>query len=243
LDRYARFSGVPLVIGEFAILHDEAGNRLHDGDTSEYGAGFYAAVADRVYRHNIRQVYEWAQTTGGVRHPRTEVIGMLNEMAGGMRLETPLSNDLDSPCGCIAARCSNGVRLLLYNHTAARENGPDRQVHVTWRDPALRAGTQWLVTEKGIDAGHGIWVRVFNDDCAAAGIEPLPKTGQFEGSARMRYGKPGDELFNRNSAKYAELGRVPVLRKGEKIVASSGELIVPCLLPGHSVRLLHLVPA
>ena len=85
LNRYRQFANLDIEIGEFAVLSDERGRRLYAGDASEWSASFFAAIADRVYRYNVAQVYQWDEATSGILQPRGEVIQMLERMAGGRR--------------------------------------------------------------------------------------------------------------------------------------------------------------
>ena len=243
LARYPRLAGLPLVVGEFAVLHDEHGHRLWAGDTTEWAASFYAALARRVYTHGVLHVYEWAQTTGGVPHPRTNVIALLEQMAGGKRLAVDVDAASAADCGAIACRKGEDLFVLLYNHRPLRRPKVREGVHLMVRDPRMKAGAPWTLTEWAIDAEHASWAYAFEADCAAAGIRPLPAAGRYEGSPGSLYGKPGEELFRKNVEKYARLAALPKTRDAVPAPVAQGRFAADCDLPGHSVRLLRLTPA
>jgi len=240
LARYPQFRDTPLVIGEFTVLHDESGRRLWAGDTTEWAASFYAGMADRVYRNNIRQVYEWAQTTGGIFHPRTQVIAMLDRMADGHRVETEVHADSAADCGAVACRKGADLYVLLYNHRARRRPSVPEKVHLVVRDERMKRGAAWTLAESLVDAEHAAWAYAFAADCRAAGVTPLPQAGRYEGGVSLQYGKPGEEVFRKNKEKYARLAQVT--ETAEPVSVASGRYERDIEMAGHSVRLLKLSP-
>jgi len=240
--RYPQFAHTPLVVGEFTVLHDERGRRVWSGDTSEWGASFYAALADRVYRYGILHVYEWAQTTGGLLHPRTNVIALLDGMCGGRRLAVQSKGTSAATCGAIACRQGADLLVLVYNHRFLRRPKVAEAVHLIVRDSRMKAGERWRLTEQTIDAEHGTWAHALAADCAAEGLAPLPKAGSFEGDPRRLYGDQGGKVFHKNRAKYAALAAIPTTRDREPLPVSHGQAALDMELPGHSVRMLRLSP-
>lgn len=240
--RYPELAETPLVVGEFAVLHDERGRRIWSGETTEWAASFYAALADRVYRYGIRHVYEWAQTTGGLLHPRTNVMSLLQTMSGGRRLAVDVQGESMACCGAIASRQGEDLLVLLYNHRFLRRPKVDESVQLVLRDSRMRAGDQWLLSEQLVDAEHGTWAHAFAADCAAAGLTQLPKAGSFEGDPRRLYGDDALKVFHSNRATYAALAQIPVTRDAEPLRVLDGNVQLDLQLNGHSVRLLRLAP-
>ncbi len=240
LDRYPQFRKTPLVIGEFAVLNDENGRRLWAGDTTEWAASFYAGIADRVYRYGIRQVYEWAQTTSGILHPRTQVIAMLDRMADGQRLETDVRASSAADCGAVACRKGDDVYVLLYNHRARRRPSVPEKVHLVVRDVRMKRNAAWTLSERLVDAEHGTWAYAFAADCRAAGVKPLTQAGRYEGSVALLYGAPGVDVFRKNKEKYLRLSQVD--ETSETVRVGSGRFERDIDMTGHSVRLIRLTP-
>ncbi|NUP99993.1 MAG: hypothetical protein HUU35_09075 [Armatimonadetes bacterium] len=241
LRRYPALAERPVIIGEYAVLHDEAGRRLWSGDSTEWAASFQAAVADRVYRHNIQQVNEWGQTSGGLPHPRAQVLTMLEAMAGGRRLTVEAGGDSTAESGAIACRREDQLHLLVYNHRPLRRPKVTEQIALTIRDPQLLTGQRWRLTTTPLDAAHGVWAYAYEADCQAAGLRPEPTAGRYEGSLRLVYGQPGVELFFRNIERYRALGEL----RGETqevAITTPGELTLEFALPGHGIRWLTLTP-
>lgn len=242
LGRYPQFADLPLIIGEFTVLHDESGRRLWGGDTTEWGASFYAALADRVYAHGILQVYEWSQTTSGVPHPRTQVVRILDWMSGGQRLAVEVNATSAANCGAIGCRKGDDLFVMLYNHRRLRRPKINESVHLVLRDPRMKKGERWGLSEWQIDAEHCAWARTFAADCEAAGVKPLAGAGRFEGAVSLLYGQPGVEVFSKNREKYAELATLSETRDTESVAVSDGRYELDFEMPGHSVRLLRLSP-
>lgn len=242
LAKYPQFADLPLIIGEFAVLHDESGRRLWGGDTTEWAASFYAAMADRVYFHNILQVYEWSQTSGGVPHPRAQVIQMLDWMSGGRRLAVDVAATSAANCGAIACRKQDDLYALVYNHRALRRPQVSEGVQLVLRDSRMKRGQSWHLTEWQVDAEHAAWAREFAADCEAAGVKPLPEAGRYEGAISFLYGPPGAEVFSKNRAKYAQLAAMPKTQDEVPIIVGDGQCVLSFDMPGHSVRLVKVSP-
>lgn len=240
MPRYPHLAEIPLVVGEFAVLHDESGHRLWGGDTTEWAASFYAALADRVYRHGIVQVYEWSQTTAGLLHPRTQVIALLERMADGQRVTVEVESTSAADCGAIGCRRRDDLLVLLYNHREQRRPKVPEQVHLVLHDPRMQAGDPWQVTETRVDARHGTWVYAFTADCEAAGIRPHPGAGRYEGAVSLAYDKAGVAILRKNLEKYAKLA--VLADSSHSIETAAGQCRLDFDMEGHSVRLLKLSP-
>jgi len=238
--RYPHLAETPLVVGEFTVLHDERGHRLWGGDTTEWAASFYAALAERVYRYEIQQVYEWSQTTGGLLHPRTQVIAMLDRMSGGQRLAVDVDATSAADCGAIACRKGDDLFVLVYNHREQRRPKVFETVHLVIRDPRMHSGAEWGLATSLIDAAHGTWAYAFAADSQAAGVEPIPGAGRYEGSVKLMSGEPGEAVFSSNVEKYRKLA--VVTESQEQVKAGAGECRIDLDMEGHSVRLLRIFP-
>ena len=245
LARYPKLGGLPIDVGEHAVLGDEAGGRLYAGETTEWSAGFYAFLADRVYARGVRTVIEWDHATHGVLHPKGHVIGMLERMADGRRLtvDPPADPNGPAPCGAIACRKDGRLFVLLYRHRAERAAGPDRKVRLEIADPAMKAGRTWRVSEWAIDANRTAWGYAFHADGLAAGLQRLRRVGMYEGSPSEFFGPEGEKVFAANRQKYLRLSELPQTRRDEPRKVDEGRLILEMTLPGHSVRFLEITPA
>jgi xylan 1,4-beta-xylosidase len=242
LDRHPRFRDVPVEVAEFAVLQDEYGRRLMGGDVTEWGASWYAAIADRVYALDVAQVHEWAQASAGIWHPRTHVLWMLEQMTGGQRLATQVKGTSAARCGAIASRKGVAIYLLLYNHRALRTPKVTEHITLTLRDPRMKADAQWTLSEWRIDESHAVFIRDFYENCEAAGIEPLPNAPIFGGNLGLRFGPEGGSLLRENIERYQKLAALPQTRTDEPLTVGEGQVSFELDLPGHSVRLLKLSP-
>ena len=243
LARYPQFANLPVEIGEFAVLRDEDGRRLYAGDTTEWSASFYAALADRVYAHDVKQVYEWDHATFGVLHPRGHVIAMLERMAGGRRLAVNVTGDSAARCSAIACRKDARLLVLLYNHRTWRRPNVPETVRLEVMDTRMKQGQAWRLSEWSIDADNTVWAYAFYADCVSAALTPVQGAGKYEGSPMRSFDQPGVDLFQKNIAKYSRLAELPQTRRGAPLAVGDGLAVVELVLPGHSVRLLEISPA
>jgi len=239
LRRYDHLADLPMIVGEFAVLHDENGKRLYSGDTTEWSASFYAGIADRVYAHGVQQVYEWSHATDGLLHPRGQVIEMLRRMVGGRRLAVERTGQSASDCGLVACRKDGDLFLLVYNHGTDREPKVNQDMRLVLQAPGTPDGDRRL-TEWTVDADHAVWAYAFEADCEAAGVEPLPEAGRYEGGIGHLYGEPGHAVWNESRDKYAELAVLRTTRDAEPVSAENGRLTLDLPMQGHSVRLIRI---
>jgi xylan 1,4-beta-xylosidase len=242
LSRYPKFADLPLSIAEFAVLQDEHRRRLFSGDITEWGASWYAAVADRVYALDVRQVHEWAEATAGILHPRTHVIGMLERMQGGQRLEVSVAAESAARANAIAAFKDGSYYLLLYNHRPWRTPSISEQIDLMLKSKRFRTGDEWTVSEWAIDRDHGVFVHQLYADCREAGLEPLPESPVYGGNPALRFGRGVQSVIARNRAKYIQLGQPGTLRERQPLRVTDGTATLSIDMPGHSVRLLVITP-
>jgi xylan 1,4-beta-xylosidase len=246
LEAHPQFQGLPVEVAEFSVLNDERGRRYMGAEGSEWSASFLAAIADRAWQLNVARIHMWAVSgPNGTPIPYTRVLGMLEQMAGGRRLAVETRGDPElSSANCSATACRKDGRLyvLLYNHRPART--PEIPEHVTLRlhDSRMKAGQPWTISEWQVDQGHGVFIRAFEEDCRAAGLEPAPESGLFTANVAMRFGPKGAELFRDNQEKYTEMSALHQARNAEPLPLDNGSATIEFDMPGHSVRLLELSP-
>lgn len=234
LSRYPRFSKTPVEIHEFSVLEDERQARLTGGDASEWSASWMASVADQVYKNGVAQVYQWDTTTGGIAHPRTHVLALLERMQAGKRLS--VAANPAGEAGCLAGAKDGGIDLVIYRHRAEREDGPPARVRV-------EIPGRWGVARGNIiDRDHSGYIRALEKDLEEAGIKPLEKSPRGGRAPLMgvmvseRYGAEGQKYFNTHREKYRQIGRLSELAPLPQI--SNGALTLD--LAGHSVVYLRL---
>ncbi len=244
LDRYPQFKDVAIDIREFSVLVDEQGRRLYAGDSSEWSASFYAAIARRAYDQDVRAIFEWDSATYGVLHPRGHVLGMLERMVGAEELTVEVKHaESAAECGAIAAHTDDGrLLVLLFNHRPQRLAQITEQVTLLIDDPRMKKGEMWSISEWLVDRDHAVWAYAFNEDARAAGLDPLPHAGRHEASPNRYYGPKGVELFKQNIEKYGHLAELPMTRNQDVLRVDDGKVSLDVRMRGHSVRLLELSP-
>jgi xylan 1,4-beta-xylosidase len=244
LDRYPQFRSVPIEIAEFMVLHDVHGNRLWGGDTTEWSASWFAAVADQVYQKSITQVHLWDTTTSGVWHPQAHVIAFLEKMAGGQRLSTDVRARHANPdlVGAITVARNESIYLLVYNHAHARTVEDTLTVQLNISDPRVGQGVSWKAEQSQLDADHGVFTRKFLEDCMEAGLSPVEKGAEFDGAIRRWFGPEGVELFDQNIETYRALSNDIKLDSVKLNTNDEGEIEMEFTLPAHSVRMIRIYP-
>ena len=242
LGRHPQLADLPVSIAEFAILQDEHGRRLFSGDITEWGASWYAAVAERVYDLDVQQVHEWAEATAGILHPRTHVIGMLERMQGGQRLPVAVDTVGAARAGALGCVKDGCYYILLYNHRPWRTPSIPEQIDLTLKAKRLSSADKWTVSEWGIDKDHGVFAHQLYADCEQAGIPPLPDSPIYGGNVALRFGSAVHKVLAQNRSKYAQLARPAELRRDEPLPVTDGAVRLTIEMPGHSVRLLVISP-
>lgn len=240
LARYPELSELPVSVSEFSILNDENNVRCY-GDITEWGASWYAAVADRVYSLGVDQVHEWAQATGGILHPRTHVIGMLEEMAGGEIMDVSIVSNSMANAGAIACRKEGKTYILLYNHRPWRAPSIPEKINLVLKADGSGTAT-WSVREWRIDRNHGVFAHAFYEDCSREGLATLPGSPMYGGNVQLRYGPGAGTVLTGNRDRYTMLGKPVLVRDGETVITSADKIELVLEMPGHSVSLLEMSP-
>jgi hypothetical protein len=165
---------------------------------------------------------------------------MLDGMAGGERLKVDVEKTSANTSGAIACRKGSDLFVLVYNHHFMRRPKVPETVHLRIQDARMKAGDEWKLSERRIDANHGVWAYAFEADCLAAGLVPDPKAGSHEGAISFVYGKKGAPVLYKNRATYKELAAPQMVRKQEPLQVEAGGVTLDLNMTGHSVRLLRL---
>jgi xylan 1,4-beta-xylosidase len=240
LNRYERFHDIPFEVAEFAILNDEYNRRLWNGDVTEWGASWYAGIAEKVYRLNVAQVHQWATTTLGIFHPRTHIHTMLGKMSGGRRLSVCVSNTNSvALAGAIAAEQEDSIFVLLYNHRPLRTPQVSEEIHLRVLKNSMRSEERWKMNEWLVDREHGVFIHEFIKECHHRKMKPLPDTAALSGDFRRRWGHAGLLTLRDDFERYRELGRLPMTISDRAIEVDDGKLELRVQMKGHSVRLLQ----
>jgi len=242
LNRYPALKDIPLDVQEFGILHDEHRQRLWGNDITEWGASWYAAVSDIVYRNGVAEVYEWSQSTGGLPHPRLHVNRMLERMADGKRLDVAATGKAAGRAGAIACIKGDKVYVLLYNHHPLREAKVGNTLSLEIRGAHIAETPTWNMNEWTIDHDHGVWAYAMYRDCAEACLEPLPKTPIYGGQPYRRFGEKWRSVFAANKARYTKLAALAQTVKGKTVPVRDGAIALEFDMPDHSVKLIELAP-
>jgi xylan 1,4-beta-xylosidase len=242
LARYPQFRDIPLEIGEFGILWDEMRQRLWGNDITEWGASWYAAMGDIIYRNGVVNAFEWTHSTGRLPHPRLHVMRMFEMMADGNRLDVKVIGKAEGRAGAIACSKGDKIYLLLFNHHPLRESEVGNTLSLTIKGRTIANSAAWSMNEWTVDHDHGVWAYEMYRDCAAAGLEPGPKAPLYGGQPNRRFGEEWFHLFGQNKAKYTKLCGFPQTVAGNPVATQGGSITMEFEMPGHSVRLIELVP-
>ncbi len=243
LDRHDAFEGIPIDIREFSVLSDEAGRRLYAGDSSAWSASFYASIARRAYDLGVRSIFEWDHATLGVLHPRGQVMSLLENMVDGRRLDTRVQapEDAAADAGAIAVERDGRLLVLLFHHRPPRHTRAIETIELAIDHPLLDENERWHLAEWVVDE-RTAWTQAFNEDAAAAGLEPLPRAGIHEASPRRYYGEAGVDVFEQNIERYRRIAELEPTRQDVELNTDDGRLQLTIEMPAHTVRLLELSP-
>ena len=246
LNQYSQFRNIPFDIQEFGILRDEYKRRGQSlSDATEFGASWYATIADQAYQYGVTEIYDWGQETeaGDLPQGRRHVTSMFQKMLDGNRLA--VVGNFKGYSGIIPAKKDNRIYLLLYNHNTARNSTASRTLYSKIEGADIASTVNWRVNEWTVDKTHGVFMHELYKDVKAAGVGI--KTGN---SARIYGNRPGDyfqdeweDVFNGNLSKYTELSELPQTVTDSLITtAEDGFLLLEMRLAPHAVKLIELIP-
>lgn len=242
LNSYPQFSNIPLDIQEFGIIKDEFGNRGTGlQDVTEFGASWYARIADLAYQYRINEIYDWGQEIEATNLPsgRRNVTEMFLKMEDGNRVET--IHNLNGHVGIIPVVKNNHIYVLVYNHNTTRNSTNSRVIYPIIEGGQISGTNSWKMNEWTIDKSHGIFMHQLYEDLRAAGVaEDLD--GRIYGNRPSdRFGDDWTTVLNANLWQYETLAELPQTISDSIVQKIDGKLGLKVDLAPHSVKLIELV--
>ncbi|MFZ5830348.1 MAG: GH39 family glycosyl hydrolase, partial [Planctomycetota bacterium] len=234
LAKYPQFKDVPVEVHEFGILSE--GGKLLAGDGTEFGGSWAVHMARKIYDNGVGRVYQWHWNTtkgGGIAIPVTHVLRILEEMAGGTRLQAAASHESEEDdIGCVAGRKGGQIDLLIYRHLAVRDNGAPTTLRIVLDGLSL-ADQKWSVARSArIDRDRSVFAHEQKADSGKVwqelGDEASPLAVAIHVMARHR------EKY-REMSELGPMDPLPAIAVNE-----AGELQFDLKLSGHEVVWLRL---
>jgi xylan 1,4-beta-xylosidase len=243
LNSYSQFSNIPLDIQEFGVLRDEnkvRGLSLSDG--SEFGASWYATIADLAYNYRISEIYDWGQEIESSDLPqgRRHVTEMFLKMEGGNRLEA--IHNISGHVGTIPVVKGDIIYLLVYNHNTTRNSSAARTLFPVLEGGQIAAGTNWTMNEWTVDKDHGIMMHELYKDVRAAGVGEKTNGRIYGNRPSDRFEDGWKDVLNANLTKYTQMAKLPKTITDSIIKKREGKLTLKVDLEPHSVKLIELIP-
>ena len=244
LNSYAQFSDIPFDIQEFGILRDENKKRgLSLSDATEFGASWYAAIADLAYESDVTEIYDWGQeSTDGLATGRRNVTSMFLKMEDGNRLQSV--DNFNGYLGVIPVVKNGKVYLLVYNHNTTRNSTSSKTIYPIIEGGLVSGINKWKMNEWTVDENNGIFMHELYKDVRAAGV-----ANKITNSARIYGNRPDDyfedgwkTVFDTNKSKYENLAKLPQTVKGSIVETKEGKITLKVDLAPHSVKLIELIP-
>jgi xylan 1,4-beta-xylosidase len=243
LNSYPQFNNIPLDIQEFGILRDENRNRgISLNDATEFGASWYAAIADIAYKNRVTEIYEWGQEIDGSDLPqgKRNVSKMFQMMEGGSRLET--THNLNGFAGMIPVVKGDVIYLLVYNHNTSRTSTAKRTIYPKIIGGLVTAGTKWKVNEWTVDKNNSIMMHEFYKDLRAGGVSEIANGRIYGNRASDRFNTGWETVLNANMAKYENLAKLSKTITDNVVQKHEGSITLKVDLEPHSVKLIELIP-
>ena len=243
LNSYSQFSDIPLDIQEFGILRDENGKRgLSLSDGTEFGASWYATIADMAYKYNITEIYDWGQEIESCNLPqgRRNVTEMFLKMEGGNRLQTV--DNISGHSGIIPVIKDNKIYLLVYNHNTTRNSSSKKTLFPQIEGGQITGGANWKMNEWTIDKTHGIMMHELYKDVRAAGIGEKMSGRIYGNKPSDRFEDGWKDVLNANLTKYTQLAKLPKTVTDSIVKKRDGKLTLKVDLEPHSIKLIELIP-
>ncbi|MFV9551399.1 GH39 family glycosyl hydrolase [Algibacter sp. PT7-4] len=243
LDSYPQFSNIPFDIQEFGILRDEHGVRgISIVDGTEFGASWYARIADLAYQNRITEIYDWGQELESSNLPqgRRLVTEMFLKMVDGNRLET--IDNINGHAGVIPVTKGDKIYLLIYNHNTIRSSSSKRTLYPQLEGGHISGESRWKMNEWTIDKTHGIIMHELYKDLRNAGVGEKTNGRIYGNRPSDRFDDGWKDVFNANLAKYTKMARLPKTITDSIINKHQEKLTLKVDLEPHSVKLIELIP-
>ncbi len=244
LDSYSEFRDIPFDIQEFGMTRDENGKvgvSLNDG--TEFGASWYATIADMVYANRIAEVYDWGQDIEACTLPsgRRHVTTMFLKMEDGNRLAA--EHSLAGYAGVIPVLKDNKMYLLAYNHNTERTSTASQIIYPKIKGGEIDNNEKWMLNEWTVDSEHGIMMHQLYADIRTAGVEENEGGRIYGNRPSDRFGDGWKDVLNANLSSYESLADLPLTVRDSLVQKSDdGTLTLKIDLPPHCVKLLELIP-
>jgi xylan 1,4-beta-xylosidase len=243
LNSYSQFSDIPLDIQEFGILRDENRKRgLSLTDGTEFGASWYATIADLAYNYRINEIYDWGQEIEASNLPqgRRHVTEMFLKMEGGNRLET--IDNISGHTGVIPVVKGDVIYLLVFNHNTTRNSSTSRTLFPVLEGGQITGGNNWKMNEWTVDKTHGIMMHELYKDLRNAGVGEKTNGRIYGNRPSDRFEDGWKDVLNANLTKYTEMAKLPNTVTDSIVKKREGKLTLKVDLEPHSVKLIELIP-
>ncbi|WP_396600648.1 GH39 family glycosyl hydrolase [Algibacter sp. R77976] len=243
LNSYPQFSNIPFDIQEFGILRDENATRgLSLSDATEFGASWYATIADLAYDYRITEIYDWGQEIESSTLPqgRRNVTEMFLKMEGGNRLET--IDNITGHAGIIPVLKGDVVYLLIYNHNTTRTSTSTRTLYPQLEGGMITGGTNWKMNEWTIDKTNGVMMHELYKDVRAAGVGEKSNGRIYGNRPSDRFEDGWKDVLSANLTKYTQMAKLPKTVADSIVKKHEGKLTLKVDLKPHSVKLIELIP-
>lgn len=245
LNSYPQFKNIPFDIQEFGVLRGDNGKRgLSLSDATEYGASWYAAIADLAFQNKITEIYDWGQESEGLPSGRRNVTEMFLKLENGERLQAvkpTASITNNNHYGVIPVRKEGKYYVLIYNHNTARANSNSRVVFPRFKGEDFSTVEKWKMNQWTVDKTNGVFMNELYKDVKAAGIGV--KDGRIYGNRVDDYFQEGwKNVFTTNKSKYSQLAVLPQTIKDSIISTSNNELTLKVDMKSNSVKLIEITP-
>jgi xylan 1,4-beta-xylosidase len=243
LDSYPQFKDIPFDIQEFGILRDENAKRgLSLSDGTEFGASWYARIADLAYQNRVTEIYDWGQELelrylpSGRRH----VTEMFLKMEGGNRLET--IGMITGHAGVIPVIKNDRIYLLVYNHNTTRNSSSKRTLYPQLEGGQIAGGAKWKMNEWTVDKDHGILMHELYKDVRAAGVGEKSNGRIYGDRPSDRFEDGWKTVLTSNFSKYENMGKLPQTVTNAIVEKKNEKLTIKVDLESHCVKLIELIP-
>jgi len=244
LNSYSQFADIPLDIHEFGILRDEKGVRgVSLTDATEFGASWYATIADLAYKYGIHEIYDWGQEVQSSNLPqgRKNVTKMFQMMEDGNRVAS-MDNFISVNAGVIPVVKNNNIYLLVYNHNTTRNSSASRVLYPKIVGGQVSGTNSWKMNEWTVDKNNGVFMHQLYEDIRTAGVNENFNGRIYGNRPSDRFAEGWKTILNTNLAQYEQLAELPQTITDSIVQKMDDNLTLKINLAPHSVKLIELIP-
>jgi len=236
------FENAIFEVAEAGLYLDEDGIILSNGDGTELGAAWNAAIYKNSLDAGLESFSQWGYTSEELKSPTYNLFEIIEMLKDGSRVLVSQSkfNDTDN-FDAIASKSNDSILLLIYNFNPKRNSNQfSRSFVINIRD--LPINQTFILEEIRIDSTNSNFFSKWLEYCERYNIKPMPGKSKFDMNIAGAYDSEIIQNHWKKQKEYFKSQNYDSIRSIKIEVQSSGDgkINLPLVIPGNGVIFLRI---